>query len=401
MLDRRLKLPVVSCPINSVAVAVNEKTRSSQLPTWLRSSLESPLVGAEGSKPLAGHLGYWICQLGVWGGLWLAAGYVVLSDPFRPIRSFVLINQTLSCLCGLAFTHFFRALYHLRKWKDLRWSVLASKVALSCLIFSLVMALVDNIAAFYFAGIPWHLSMAFSAPFIFGTIQNALTLISWTALYLGYQAHRQLQEERIDRILLDAELKEAQLQRLRNQINPHFLFNSLNTIRAVASISTELTRDAITRLAELMRASLESSEEKVVSFESELRIVEAYLSLEQLRHRGQLNVECSVDRDLLGVSVPPLICQTLVENALKHGAHAYDRPSIVRYALTADHHNVCFKVCNPGSLRENGTHRGTGLANARRRLELIYGRNASLSLQMIDPGEVVAELLLPRVLAQS
>jgi hypothetical protein len=379
---------------------VRERIRYSPLPAWLRSGLESPLLGAEGSKPLSGHFGYWICQLGVWGSLWLAAGYVVLGDPVRPVDSIVLINQTLCCLFGLAFTHCFRALYHLRNWRELRWSALAPKVAVTCLIFGTVMAFVNNITAFYFAGVPWHASMVFSAPLIFGAIQNALTLVSWTALYLGYQAHRQLQEERIDRILLDAEIKEAQLQRLRNQINPHFLFNSLNTIRAVASISTELTRDAITRLAELMRASLESSEEKVVSFESELRIVEAYLSLEQLRHHGQLDVECSVDRDLLDVSVPPLICQTLVENALKHGAYTYNRPSTVRYALTAEENSVCFKVSNPGSLKEDATHRGTGLANARRRLEIIYGRKASLSLQMIDPEEVVAELRLPRVLAE-
>jgi LytS/YehU family sensor histidine kinase len=90
---------------------------------------------------------------------------------------------------------------------------------------------------------------------ILGTIQNALTLVAWTGLYLGYQYQRELQEERINRVLLDAEVKEAQLQRLRSQVNPHFLFNSLNTIRAIAGVDADQTREAITQLADLMRAA--------------------------------------------------------------------------------------------------------------------------------------------------
>lgn len=157
---------------------------------------------------------------------------------------------------------------------------------------------------------------------------------------------------------------------------------------------------SVTQLAELMRASLESSAEKVVSFREELRIVKAYVSLERLRHFDQINVESAIDESLLDASVPPMICQTLVENAIKHGTYRNDPPSTVRYTLTGDQTSVCFKVINPGSLKPAGSTNGTGLANARRRLQLLYGRTASLSLQMIDPGEVVAELLLPRSVAE-
>ena len=388
-----------------LTVSVLQRNRPSPFPRWLLSRLESRILGAEASKPIMGHLGYWICQLAAWGGLWLLTCVAFFGDPqprieSSPFHSLLLINQTTCCLCGLVFTHFFRVLYHLRNWRSLRWSILAPRVAVSCLIFAVIVAFINNIIAFYFAGTSWDLSMALSGPVIFGIIQNVLTLVSWTALYLGYQCHRELQEERINRILLDSELKEAQLQRLRSQINPHFFFNSLNTIRAVAGISADLTRDAVTQLAELTRASLESSAEKVVSFREELRIVKAYVSLERLRHFDQINVESAIDESLLDASVPPLICQTLVENAIKHGTYRNDPPSIVRYTLTGDQNSVCFKVINPGSLKATGSTNGTGLANARRRLQLLYGRTASLSLQMIDPGEVVAELLLPRSVAE-
>jgi LytS/YehU family sensor histidine kinase len=234
-----------------------------------------------------------------------------------------------------------------------------------------------------------------------GCIQNAVTLIAWTALYLGYQYQRELQEARINRVLSDAELKEAQLQRLRSQINPHFLFNSLNTIRAIAGVDAELTREAVTQLAELMRAALESSEEKVVTFDEELRIVQAYLGLEQLRHQDRLRIEASINEELLTAVVPPLICQTLVENALKHGVHASNQTGTVRYALTGDQKSVRFEVRNPGSLNAVSGSNGTGLVNAQRRLQLIYGRKAVLSLCMTDPGEVMAVLVLPRVVGIS
>ena len=274
-------------------------------------------------------------------------------------------------------------------------------MALSCLIFAILETLVTHFAVFCFVGVPSDTNHVFSGRLIFGSIQNTLTLVAWTALYLGYQYQRELQEERINRILLDAELKEAQLQRLRSQINPHFLFNSLNTIRAIAGVDAELTREAVTRLAELMRAALESSEEKVVTFSEELRIVEAYLGLEQLRHRDRLIIEASINEELLNVAVPPLICQTLVENALKHGAHASNQPGTVKYTLTGDQKNIRFEVRNPGSLKAPPRTNGTGLVNAKRRLQLIYGRKAALNLRMTDAGEVAAELVLPRVVSAS
>jgi LytS/YehU family sensor histidine kinase len=175
----------------------------------------------------------------------------------------------------------------------------------------------------------------------------------------------------------------------------------LNTIRAIAGVDAELTREAVTQLAELMRAALESSEEKVVTFSEELRIVEAYLGLEQLRHRDRLIIEASINEELLNVAVPPLICQTLVENALKHGAHASNQPGTVKYTLTGDQKNIRFEVRNPGSLKAPPRTNGTGLVNAKRRLQLIYGRKAELNLRMTDAGEVAAELVLPRVVSAS
>ncbi|HXM04483.1 MAG TPA: histidine kinase, partial [Chthoniobacterales bacterium] len=332
---------------------------SFRLPEWLQSSLENPLLGVDPQRPVLGHPIYWVCQLGGWGSLFVLMGIAFLNDPFQRAHAVAMVNQCVFCATGLIFTHTFRALYLLRNWKDLRGSVLAPRVALSCLIFAVLETSITHAAVFGFIGVPAEANHLFSGPFIFGCIQNALTLVAWTALYLGYQYQRELQEERINRVLLDAELKEAQLQRLRSQINPHFLFNSLNTIRAIAGVNAELTREAVTQLAELMRAALESSEEKVVTFDEELRIVHAYLGLEQLRHQDRLRIEASIDEKLLNAVVPPLICQTLVENALKHGVHASNQTGTVWYALTGDQKSVRFEVRNPGSLKAESGSNGT------------------------------------------
>ncbi|HEX6567351.1 MAG TPA: histidine kinase [Chthoniobacterales bacterium] len=371
--------------------------RSLWLPEWLQSSLENPLLGVDPQNPVLGHPIYWLCQLGGWGSLFMLMGIAFLNDPFPRAHAAPIIYQCVFCVSGLIFTHTFRALYHLRNWKDLRGTSFAPKVALSCLAFAVLESIVTYAAVFTFTGAPLETNRPFSGFLIVGSIQNAVTLVAWTALYLGYQYQRELQEERISRVLLDAEVKEAQLQRLRTQINPHFLFNSLNTIRAIAGVDAELTREAVTQLAELMRAALESSEEKVVTFDEELRIVQAYLGLEQLRHQDRLRIEASINEELLSAVVPPLICQTLVENALKHGIHSSNQTGTVRYASTGDQKSVRFEVRNPGSLKVTSRPNGTGLVNAQRRLQLIYGRKAALSLRMTEPGEVTALLVLPRV----
>lgn len=375
--------------------------RSFWLPEWLQSSLENPLLGIDPQNPVLGHPIYWLCQLGGWGSLFMLMGIAFLNDPFPRAPAAPMIYQSVFCVSGLIFTHTFRALYHLRNWKDLRGITFAPKVALSCLTFAVLESIVTHAAVFTFMGAPLETNRPFSGLLIMGSIQNAVTLVAWTALYLGYQYQRELQEERINRVLLDAELKEAQLQRLRSQINPHFLFNSLNTIRAIAGVDAELTREAVTQLAELMRAALESSEEKVVTFDEELRIVQAYLGLEQLRHQDRLRIEASINEELLSAVVPPLICQTLVENALKHGVHSRNQTGTVRYALTGDQKSVRFEVRNPGSLKVTNRNNGTGLVNAQRRLQLIYGRKAALSLRMTEPGEVTVLLVLPRVVGVS
>jgi hypothetical protein len=182
-------------------VSVRAAKRSLWLPEWLQSSLENPLLGVDPQRPVLGHPIYWLCQLAVWGSLFMLVGIAFLNDPFQRAHVVPMVNQCVFCVSGLIFTHTFRALYHLRNWKDLRGATFVPKVALSCLTFAVVETIVTHAAVFNLVGAPVEGNRLFSGFLIMGSIQNAVTLIAWTALYLGYQYQRELQEERINRVI--------------------------------------------------------------------------------------------------------------------------------------------------------------------------------------------------------
>ena len=118
--------------------------RSLWLPEWLQSSLENPLLGVDPQRPVLGHPIYWLCQLGGWGSLFMLMGIAFLNEPLRRAHVVPMVNQCVFCASGLIFTHTFRALYHLRNWKDLRGATFVPKVVLSCLTFAFVETIAED-----------------------------------------------------------------------------------------------------------------------------------------------------------------------------------------------------------------------------------------------------------------
>lgn len=111
-------------------VSVRGAKRSLCLPKWLQSSLENPLLGVDPQRPVLGHPIYWLCQLGGWGSLFMLMGIAFLNEPLRRAHVVPMVNQCVFCASGLIFTHTFRALYHLRNWKDLRGTTFERRLQL-------------------------------------------------------------------------------------------------------------------------------------------------------------------------------------------------------------------------------------------------------------------------------
>jgi len=196
-----------------------------------------------------------------------------------------------------------------------------------------------------------------------------------------------------------AATKEAELRALKSQVNPHFIFNSLNSLRSLIDEDPRRARLAVTQLANLLRYSLQSGQMETVSFEQELQVVQDYLALEQVRFEDRLHLRLDIAEDTLSLQIPPMLLQTLAENAIKYGIA--QQPAGGEIAISAQRDKGLFRiqVSNPGTLAPSGgqpgSSTGLGIKNALDRLRLLFGERASLELIQGAPGQVLAQVSIP------
>jgi two-component sensor histidine kinase len=202
---------------------------------------------------------------------------------------------------------------------------------------------------------------------------------------------------------LEAQLAEARLSALRAQLDPHFLFNTLNAVSSLVGSDPRGVRRMIARLSALLRHSLEESAEPEVELDRELQVLAQYVEIMEIRFEGRLHVETNVDSDVRDALVPNLILQPLVENAIKHGVSKLPNAVAGHVTVTARREGELVHI----RVRDNGPaltdpsvlsgEGGVGLRNTRARLEQLYGPEHTLSLEAAPKGEggVVASLTLP------
>jgi hypothetical protein len=372
------------------------------------------------TRILFGHSLYWGCQISCWGGLWALFFFIFISGSTRQPSTPLLIEQTLYCSFGLIGTHLLRILFYWFDWNRLSLFALIPRVLVATILLGIVQ--VWGIHAVLSAWMParsarhslYHIphvpprepegeqrfhSLPRFVWFEFG--KCALTLFAWSAVYFGYQYQKQLKAVQLESLRLDAAVKEAELKALRSQVNPHFLFNSLNTIRALIDESPPKAREGVTRLAELFRGALRMSELNTIPLRVELQTVDAYLALEQLRFEDKLKVRMDIDQTTLAFPVPPFLVQSLIENAFKHGVYTLPRGGEISCVIRPQSEGLSISITNPGRLAPAAARKESGLANARARLELIYGSLASLRLYQDVGDRIVTNVFLPSTRSNS
>lgn len=238
---------------------------------------------------------------------------------------------------------------------------------------------------------------------VFLGLRTALDVLVYWSLVGACQAitHFRRSQERERRAAeLEAKLAGAQLQALRMQINPHFLFNTLNSIAALVYANPRAADEMLGDLGELLRRSLDSMETQEIPLAQELEFVEAYLSIEQRRLGERLRVDRNVPDELRQALVPALVLQPLVENAVRHGIEPRRGPGLIAIEAARDQARLRLVVRDdgrgwPGGDPSRAGGRGIGLANTQARLQGLYGREQSLSVRSVEPQGCRVEIQLP------
>jgi two-component system sensor histidine kinase AlgZ len=229
--------------------------------------------------------------------------------------------------------------------------------------------------------------------------EGAIVLIAWSALYFGIKHYGTVEEQRSRLLASEAIAREAQLQALRYQLQPHFLFNTLNAISSlVVSKQSERATEMIAKLAALLRNTLSFPEAHHVSLREELAVTEEYLSIEQVRFGPRLVVSLSVSPEASEAQVPRFILQPIVENAIRHGISRCPNggqvsitASIIEGQLRIDIEND--RTEGPPQSVEEGN--GLGLANTKTRLETLYGDRGRVTITTSQNNRFLVSMQFP------
>lgn len=237
----------------------------------------------------------------------------------------------------------------------------------------------------------------FGLRFMFGSVNMFWIFLVWNSIYFGYHLLRQSQQQQINTLRLETAIKNLELQTIKNHINPHFIFNALNSIRALVDENPQVARKAITQLSNILRSSLHARHKETVAFSEELAIVKDYLALEQIRFEERLKVELNIDERTLNYQVPPMMLQTLVENAIKHGiAHSISGGTIyIASLIHNDQHRLIVK--NSGTYADDNVNQsgGFGIKSSKDRLFLLYQEKANFEIFNAGDGTVESRISLP------
>jgi hypothetical protein len=339
---------------------------------------------------------YWLFQIAFWGGYWLlnlvfitAWGYssILMSSIFFALSLLMLI-----------FTHGLRFLYKrffnqkslIYLCLQLLWLLPVAAMIIQLILFGIIYIILQADPV-----LGQGLQNSSAGSFIGYSINTCIMLILWCLVYLfraEWLKRRQMEKAHWENQI---KLRDIELQFLRSQINSHFLFNALNNIRSLILEDAQAARQGLHDLATLLRGLMHSDSKLTVSLREEVEWVKGYLALEALQFEQRLDYELIVEPTLLDAQLPPLLLQTLVENAIKHGIARRRLGGKVRISADVLSLNSWrLLVENPtAELPAIQESNGIGLKNARDRLLAAFGDKARLELQF--SGTVIATVEMP------
>lgn len=339
---------------------------------------------------------YWICQLLGWGVVSVYWAYTVYTrDHYTVFYTF--LNYALDISIGILLTHGYRLFALRKKWNELSIKKLLYKVIPSIIVLAVLYVLINNVKWYlYWTVIAGEERDLWTALIYWDPILlTGLRLMSiWILAYHLFHYYQREVATAKENAQLSILAKQIQLDNLSAQLNPHFLFNSLNSIKSLVEENPGKARRAIDLLSDLLRSSLYEKDEDLISIKEELALVKDYIELERLRFEERLSIEITVDKSLEQVKIPTLSIQLLVENAIKHGIDKFIKGGTISLDIVKAGNKMIIKVLNPGKITSNKS-KGVGLKNLKERMALQYKTAASFSLREFADNTVEAKMILP------
>jgi hypothetical protein len=349
---------------------------------------------------------YWVLQLAGWGLYTLVrlyAAVALLKLPWaRATLELLLLDGA-----GLGLSHWLRDFAQRHGWSALPLRELAWRAVCASFIFGTPLGLMTQMTSIsalqdpapllqqYAPALSFHIAVPITSAL--HVLNWAIVFMTWLALYFTALAVRRHRSAALRQSELARALHLAELRVLKTQLNPHFLFNALNTVRSLIADDPSRAQGAVTRLANTLRYTLSSGQDELVSLAQELEIVAQYLELESMRFEDRLRVEYDVAADAGGVQIPVMLLQTVVENAIKHGIAELPSGGLLRISAALESGMLLLEVQNPRPPEPaRGAHRGLGLRNSDERLRLLFGPRASLELDLSHPAVATARIRIPQ-----
>ncbi|MEW6993655.1 sensor histidine kinase [Colwelliaceae bacterium MEBiC 14330] len=233
------------------------------------------------------------------------------------------------------------------------------------------------------------------------TLGSFYILLSWSGLYFGSKYYQMLQVEKQNVLKANTVAHQAQLKMLRYQLNPHFLFNTLNAISTLILVEENKTANSmVTKLSEFLRYSLDKDPMKTVSLETEIQALQLYLAIEQVRFEDRLHLDFQITDDCKKALVPSMILQPLAENAIKHAIAVQEHGGIITITVRRFADDLLIEVADDGpgaEIIDGNLYResGVGLVNTRERLQALYHDKFSLVVSHNQPSGVKVNLRMP------
>ena len=369
--------------------------KEKKIPLDLQSSIKRQQPARE--MKLSRKQIYWISQVSGWSSF-VGTNLFIISSYEEVTWQRILVWIFLGLL-GIVFTHLLRRVIRKNNWLNLSLKKTIPRVITSSIVVGLIIY-IFVFAASYIAG-TFEEDEFNVARIISGIVNISVLILLWNLIYFVVHYMENYKKKEIESLIWEAAVKDYELKTLKSQLNPHFMFNAMNSIRALIEEDPDSAKIAITKLSNILRYSLQMERMERVPLEDEIETVKNYLDLERIRFEDRLRYNLDIDRSTQKIEIPPMMIQTLIENGIKHGVAKRTEGGEIQLKSTllsnSNGSKLRIEIRNSGRFSEEqlkNSH-GFGVSNTKHRLNLLFGDDAHFTIKNENGDTVLAEVEIP------